>query len=553
MTLTVLGINRTQDASICLLRGNDIVAMIAKERLTRRKHDWGAVGDFDQFYVPSIPELRETPIDVIVECFSTQELSPHKEQLYREELQRTLRLTPRTRFLRLSHHFAHLYSAYDPSGFDDAAVMVIDAQGSHLRNLTEHWRSGPTDDPRLREIMSFYQCRAGERTCLAKQAWDGTMSHVAGLGMFYYQLTQTFFRGEGNEGKVMGLAPYGRAERGLAEGLRVEDAAVYFSEGWRSALVDTPVRYDSQAGDEQFQQAADFAASGQKAFEDALVAVACWLHHASGLDDLCFAGGTALNCSANTRLLRDTPFKRLFIPPTPGDAGTALGCALYGMEQLTGVRPTFRWETDYLGPASAEQSLNLERDVPAGWHIARPPQLWERLADLLASGLTVGLAQGRSESGPRALGHRSILADPRRPHIKEHVNRDIKGREWFRPLAPVVPLDEVSLYFDLDGPCPFMQWTALVRPEYWDKIPAVVHCDGTARLQTVTPEQNADLYHLLKLFRERTGIGVLLNTSFNGKDEPIVESAADALRCLETTALDAVVMPPFILSKSALD
>lgn len=379
------------------------------------------------------------------------------------------------------------------------------------------------------------------------------MSQVAGLGMFYYLLTQTFFPGEGNEGKVMGLASYGCAERATTERLRVEDHQVSLSEWWKSSLVDAPVRYTLPADDERFQQAADFAAAGQRAFEDALVSVAHWLHQASGLDQLCFAGGTALNCSANTRLLTDTPFQRLFIPPAPGDAGTALGCALYGMEQLTGVRSSIRWETDYLGPASSGEALGRAGDIPPEWHRERPARLWERVTELLVSGRTVGLAQGRSESGPRALGHRSILADPRRPEMKEHVNRDIKGREWFRPLAPVVALEEAPTYFDLDGPCPFMQWTALVRPEYREIIPAVVHCDGTARLQTVTPEQNPDLYHLLQLFRERTGIGVLLNTSFNGKDEPIVESAADALRCLKTTALDAVVLPPFIISKSVLD
>lgn len=550
MRPTVLGINRTQDASICLLRGNVVTAMIAKERLSRRKHDWGKLGDFDNFYVPRIPELTETPIDVVVECFSTQEPAPQRLREYHDELRRTLPLKPDTHFLRISHHYAHLYSAYDPSGFRDAAVMVIDAQGSHLRNLTEAWNSPRAEDPQLREIMSFYRCRPGERTCLGKQVWNGKLLNATGLGMFYYLLTQTFFPGEGNEGKVMGLAPYGSAERIAMASLCVEEYRSSFSDEWQSVLLDNPVRFDLLSTSEGFRRAADFAAAGQQAFEDALVKVACWLHDASGLEDLCFAGGTALNCSANSRLLADTPFKRLFIPPAPGDAGTALGCALFGLEQVTGVRSPLRWDSDYLGPMSSAEALLPHCFVRPEWRVDQPYRFWERVANVLAEGSTVGVIQGRSEFGPRALGHRSILADPRRPDMKMHVNRDIKGREWFRPLAPVVALDEAQTYFELQDACPFMQWTAHVRPEYQDKIPAVVHCDGTARVQTVTSEQNADLYDLLKLFRARTGIGVLLNTSFNGRDEPIVESAEDALRCLATTALDAVAMPPFIISKS---
>lgn len=550
MTLNVLGINRTQDASICLIRGDEIIFAIAKERLTRRKHDWGAPGDFENFYVPGIPELTARPIDAVVECFSTQQPSARRTAQYHDELRRVLPLAPGAQFLRVSHHWAHLYSAYDPSGFEEAAVMVIDGQGSHLRDLTEVW---PADgqDARMREVLSFYRCSTRERVCVAKQAWDGSLAHATGLGMFYYLLTQVFYRGEGNEGKVMGLAPYGNPTRVGMPGLRVEGYQVHFSEPWRAALLDAPIPQNALAEDGAFQRAADFAAAGQQAFEDALVEVACWLHEATRMDALCFAGGTALNCSANTRLLTDTPFTRLFIPPAPGDAGTALGCALYGMEHLTGIRPAVTWATDYLGPASSGASLVPESDLSPGWHVERPPQLWERVAELLEAGRTVGVAHGRSEFGPRALGHRSILADPRRPEMRDHINRAIKGREWFRPLAPVVPLDDMAQYFELAGPCPFMQWTAVARPAYWDKIPAVVHHDGTARLQTVTPEQNADLYQLLKLFKARTGVGVLLNTSFNGRDEPIVETAEDALRCLATTALDAVVLPPFIVSKAA--
>ncbi len=330
MDRIVLGINRSQDASICLLKGNSIVAAISKERLTRRKHDWGGDHDFETVYVPAIPELAETTIDAVVECFSTVEPSADQKAQYHDELRRRLKLAPDARFFRLSHHYAHLCSAFVPSEFEHAAAMVIDAQGSLLTNLTESW-DYPSGDPRLREIMSFYSCNSGEPRCVAKQVWDGTRAASAGLGMFYYLLTQTMFPGEGKEGKVMGLASHGNSARVEMPPLLVDENRVSFSPAWRTLLVDEPVRHRPLEDGAGFLKAADFAAAGQKAFEDALIEVARWLHGATGMEQLCFAGGTALNCSANTRLLAETPFKRLFIPPAPHDAGTALGCAIYGM------------------------------------------------------------------------------------------------------------------------------------------------------------------------------------------------------------------------------
>ncbi len=545
---TILGINRTQDGSMCLLHDGQVLVAVAKERFSRRKHDWGALGDFDQFYAPNIPELLAYPIDAVVECHSTQQPTRAEKRAYREELEKALKLAPGAEFLEISHHYAHLYSAFDPSGFSEAAVMIIDAQGSHLDDLTEE-SPAKHGDPNLREIMSFYSCHAGVKKCVGKQAWNGELESVSGLGMFYNLLTRTFFKGEGSEGKVMGLAPWGNAERLGMPALEIRDHCVYFPARWKKELLTAPEHHNSLGDATEFQRAADFAAAGQQAFEDAVINIGRWLHEETGQENLCFAGGTALNCSANTRLLTDTPFRRLFVPPAPHDAGTALGCALYGNEKLTGGANEFRWGNDYLGPKLSRLTGLPAVEDDEDLIVETPESLWDEAADMLAAGLTVGIAHGRSEFGPRALGNRSILADARRRDMKDHINRNIKGREWFRPLAPVVPLDEVSTYFELEGACPFMQWTAKVRVEYQDRLPAIVHCDGTARLQTVTPEQNPELYHLLKIFGRRSGMSVLLNTSFNGKDEPIVESVNDVLRCLRTTPLDAVIMPPILVSK----
>jgi carbamoyltransferase len=238
------------------------------------------------------------------------------------------------------------------------------------------------------------------------------------------------------------------------------------------------------------------------------------------------------------------------VPPSPHDGGTALGCAIYGVLKEFGLNTDFRWVNDFLGPAnedSKETELLLRSDPDLV--VECPENLLEQVVDLLTDGKVVSLFQERSELGPRALGHRSILADPRRTEIREWINQHVKGRELFRPLAPTVLLEVAPKLFDIDRPVPFMQFAAEVRPEYRNVIPAVTHVDGTSRLQTLTRTEDAFYYDLVKAFENRTGIGVLLNTSFNGKGEPIVETCREAIACFKKTALDALIVPPLLVQK----
>jgi carbamoyltransferase len=545
----VLGINRTQDASICLMQGSRLLWAVQKERLTRHKHHWGKPGDVRDFYLPHLP-WPERPIDVVVECFSSDEEAQRLPQ-YEEELAASLRLAPGCRRARISHHLAHVYSVFHPSPFREAAVMIIDGQGSPVRDLTEYWAGAAYVPGDWREVASFYRADRERVLCIGKQLWDRDDARLVGLGMFYFLLTQAIFPGEGNEGKVMGLAPHGDPRALGLPPLTVEAGHVGLPQPWRELLRECERFRYGQPG-VAFADCANLAAAGQRAFEDAVLEIARWLHGQTRLDSLCFAGGTALNCSANERLLRETPFRQVFIPPAPSDAGTALGCALYGLTELAGQSCAYRWTHDYLGPAPRLHEIEAaldERDDLAIEVLPSMAALCARMLELLADRRVLGLYQGPSEFGPRALGHRSILADPRQAAMRDWINARVKQREWFRPLAPVVLEERAADWFDLPGSSPFMQFAAPVRPHMAARVPAITHVDGTARLQTVGADDDPLLRRLLQGFEARTGVPVLLNTSFNGKDEPIVETPQEALASFRRMPLHALAMPPFLVTK----
>jgi carbamoyltransferase len=541
----ILGVNRTQDASVCLMHGSRVVWSIQKERITRRKHHWGALGDFRDVYVPRLPGL-DRPIDVLVESFSSDR---EIERLadYEQELAATLSFAPDCRRVRISHHLSHLYSVFHPSPFDEAAVMIVDGQGSPAGQFTETWPGAKRAPSHWREVSSFYRASRTSVECVAKQLWDCDDGHPAGLGMFYFLLTQAMFPGEGNEGKVMGLAPHGDPNAIGLPDLDVDGMQVTLPAGWTDILRDKR-RFRYVADDRaRLTGIADLAAAGQRAFENALLKLARTLHAMTGASSLCFAGDTALNCSANDRLLRETPFTSIFIPPAPSDAGTSLGCAMYGLVEVLQSPCEYRWTHDYLGPAPdvVVEALRGAGDL----HVDTPASLPAAIADLLVAGKVVGLFGGPSEFGPRALGHRSILGDPRTAVMRDWINAKVKLREWFRPLAPIVLVEHADRYFDIRRPSPFMQFAAPVRREMAEVIPAVTHVDCTARLQTVGPGDDPLLRAVLEQFAARTGVPVLLNTSFNGKDEPIVELPAEALATFRATPMHALAMPPYLIRK----
>lgn len=546
----VVGINRTQDGSIAVTRGGATMVSLQKERVSRRKHHWGRLGDLPTLYLPRMPFIADEPVDLVVEGYASDAELDNLDA-YREELRETLTLSENAQVVLVSHHLTHLYSAFHPSPFDRAAGLVVDAQGSHVRNLTE-----PVDLPAgtsgdLLEISSFYRCARGRLECLAKQLWDGDWNHPAGLGCFYSLLTRMLWpEGEGNEGKAMGLAPFGDPDaHGLGE-LDVRGHEVFIPEQWMAAFAERDRYTHFVDGRGSFQDCANLAAAGQRAFENALLRLVAWLHERTGEENLCFAGGTALNCSANGRIMGEAAFRNVFIPPSPHDGGTAVGCALYGLIDRLGERSDFRWTHDFLGPEWDDEAL---KEAVGGLGtelvVAQPDDLVTAMVDLLDSGRVVGLHHGRSESGPRALGNRSILADARHPGMQDYINFEVKGREWFRPLAPLVLADHAQRIFDVDRPAPFMQYAVDVRPEYREALPAITHVDGTARLQTVEPVHAPFLHALLVAFHERTGTPVLLNTSLNGPGDPLTEAPEESIATLLATGMHALVLGPYLIRK----
>lgn len=520
----VLGINRARAASICLMQGARVQWAIQKERLTRRRHDGGGPHDVDEFYLPHLPGL-ERPIDVLVECGAGDDDTGDGDGFAQ-----VLTFSRGARRARIAPHLARVYSAFHPSPFREAAVMIVDSHGN--------------------PPASFYRVDRERVGGIGQQvpAQDG---QPVGLGMFYHLLTQALFPGEGNGGKVSDLAPYGDPQAAGLPPLEVEDLQVGIPHAWQG-LLEEPGRFRFGALRTSFSDCANLAAAGQRAFEDALLALAQRLHLRTGLDDLCFAGVAALNCPSNDRLLRDGPFRRVYIPPVPGDAGAAVGCAIHGLVELSGQGSDFRWPHDYLGPAPQLADIEAALDGAGDLVVEHPrgrDALCARMLDMLCSGRVIGLYQGRSEFGPRALGHRSILADPRRERMRDWINARVKEREWFRPFAPVVAEERAAQYFDLRAPSSFMQFAVPVRSSVMPLLAAVTHVDGSARLQTVGPSDDPLLRALLAGFEVRTGVPVLLNTSLNGRDEPIVETPQQAVATFRRLPLHGLAMPPYLVMK----
>jgi carbamoyltransferase len=297
----------------------------------------------------------------------------------------------------------------------------------------------------------------------------------------------------------------------------------------------------------------DLAASLQKVTDEVVVRLAREVYRETGLPNLCMAGGVALNCVSNSRILKEVPFSDIFIQPAAGDAGGAVGVACYIQNTLLGNDRKYVWKNAFLGPSfsSAEVAGYLDG---SGIEYERLEEvdLIRRVSRLLAEQQVIGWFQGRMEFGPRALGSRSIIADARNPENWKRVNLKIKYRESFRPFAPVVLEERMKDYFEFDRPSPYMLFTAQVRPEQRSTIPAVTHVDGSARLQTLTREDHGLFYDLVSQFDRDTGCPVIINTSFNVRGEPIVCTPADAFRCFMATEMDYLAIGPFLIDKKRM-
>jgi carbamoyltransferase len=594
----ILGISAFyHDSAACLLKDGAIIGAAQEERFTRKKFDArfpteairyclqeGGISLADLKYVvfydkPLIKfeRLLETYVAFApkgIKSFLAAMPVWLKEKLLLKNLLQndlialdgipTKRALPPILFGE--HHESHAASAFYPSPFKSAAVLCMDGVGEWA--TTSAWLGDGND---------------------LKPLWEIHFPHS--LGLLYSAFTYyTGFRVNSGEYKVMGLAPYGKPKyvQAIYDNLidLKEDGTFrlkidYFN--YCTGLTMTNGRFDDLFGgpprkpeSKLTQRDMDLARSIQEVTEDVMLRLVRTLHRETGADNLCLAGGVALNCVGNGRILREGPFKGLWIQPSAGDAGGAVGAALTVWHKLEGLPRTIDGPKDamqgsFLGPSYTNEEIEqFLRNKDAPYQRLGDEALFARLAEELAEGKVVGWFQGRMEFGPRALGARSILGDARNPKMQSVMNLKIKYRESFRPFAPSVLRERVSDYFGLDTDSPYMLLVAPVvetrrlvptreQQSLWgidllnvpkSDIPAATHVDYSARVQTVHKGTNPRYYELLKAFEAKTGCGLLVNTSFNVRSEPIVCSPEDAYRCFMRTAIDILVLENCLLYKA---
>jgi carbamoyltransferase len=451
-------------------------------------------------------------------------------------LQEELGFEKKTYFI--PHHLSHAASSFFMSPFEEAAICTADSVGE--------WASLSCGTARGNTIQLLKEMRYPES-----------------LGLIYSAVTTYLgFKAHSGEGKVMGLASYGKPTltkkfeevvNVLPDGsFKIDPSFFPFNSGnkmFGQKMIDTfgPPRTPESEITDRHQ---DIAASLQEFFENTLVKISRKLHEETRLENLCLAGGVFLNCSANQKILERSGFKNLFIQPAAGDAGGALGVAAYINHSILKNPRTDQQESSSLGPKFSSSEIERAlRSQGLNFRKLSPEDFFGTVTDALIRDQAVGWFQGRMEFGPRALGNRSILASPLTTTMRDYLNHQVKKREGFRPFGPVVCLEDAPHYFDLSIPSPFMLLAPKVKKEMQSVIPAVTHADETARIQTLTETQNPNLYRLLKVFGEKTGTPVLINTSFNLRGEPIVCSPDDAVSCFKTSDLDALAIEDYWVEK----
>lgn len=441
--------------------------------------------------------------------------------------------------LFVEHHLAHAGSAFLVSPFEEAAILTVDGVGE--------WAT------------TTLGTGQGNRIRLHKE-----VTYPDSLGLLYTAITAYLgYAANQGEGKVMALADFGEPSflDDLRSMVRVDEDGGYRMDRayfpWITGHSMVSRKFLKRFGparrpDEDLQSRHyDMAASVQAFLEETLLRMATRLGQESGMRKLCIAGGVGLNCVANSRLLREAPFDEIFVQPAAGDAGTALGAACYATHCILDQPRRFVLCNAYLGPEfppSEIQRLLEARRVE--YQKLDPAETAAYAAKRIADGAIVGWFQGRMEFGPRALGNRSILADARREDMKDVLNQRVKHREWFRPFGASILEEAVSEYFDPPVSSPFMLFAPKVLEEKRSQIPSAVHVDGTCRFQSVSRDQNPVYHQLLSEFQKLTGVPLVINTSFNDRDEPIVCSPGDALRCFERTGIDCLVLGDFVVEKT---
>jgi carbamoyltransferase len=574
--MLILGLNMHHaDASAALVADGEVTFAVAEERLNRVKHYGGVpvrairacldaagvgISEIDHVAVGRDPRANRAPKlryalahpGRLRNLLRVRRRGTAASDL-RGVLARELEVDPtRLRFREhhVEHHLAHIASAYYCSPWESAAGFSCDGSGDFVTTMLARGQG-----PRLDVLERVF------------------VPHS--LGSFYTMVCDFIgYRRYGDEGKVMGLAAYGKESfrdtlasvvrpkgdgfelaleyflpLGSTAGMRIgADGTAHLARHWSRKMIEV-FGEPREPGGPITQREMDLAWALQERFEQVYFHALRSLHQRTGLDDVAMAGGCALNSVANGKLFAETPFRRTWIQPAAGDEGLALGSALYVYHAVLGGTRRHALTHAYLGPEFSEPRMRAALDG-AGVRYARfgREPLLEAVAGRIAGGQVVGWFQGRMEWGPRALGNRSILAHPGLASMKDTLNARIKQREWFRPFAPSVLAERQPEYFTHDHPSPFMLHVYPIRPDKRERLAAVNHVDDTGRLQSVARDENPLYYDLIGAFERRTGTPVVLNTSFN-ENEPIVCTPEDAIECFRRTRMDALAIGPFVAAK----
>jgi carbamoyltransferase len=576
--MIILGINAYHaDSSAAILVNGKLIAAIEEERFTRIKHWAGfpaqaiqfclneagvSLEDVDHISIGRDPKaklfkkiafLLRNPggsLNALLNRFG----NARKVSSLEDEF---LKLTKAdTSFLKnkihqVEHHRSHLASAFFPSPFEEAALLSIDGSGDFTTTMT-----GVGKDNQIEVLNSI--------------------DFPHSVGLFYTAMTQWLgFPHYGDEYKVMGLAPYGEPKysdkireiiRCTSDGLfnldlnyfrKATEGIISYGEDHIPAVstlytsATEELLGKARTKEESLSQYhKDIAASVQRVTEEVIFHLLYHLHQKTGLDKVCIAGGVAQNSVANGKITRNTPFKYVYIPSAGHDAGISMGAAYYVYNHQLKQKRTDPVFSAYTGSSfTNEEIISLLHTRGIAYRKLDDEQLYDHVSNCLINAGVVGWFSGRSEFGPRALGGRSILADPRRTDAKDLLNAKIKRRESFRPFAPSILKEYVSEYFEVNDVVPFMEKVFPIKEEKRSLIPAVTHVDGTGRLQSVDKEVSTRYYQLIDAFKEKTGIPILLNTSFN-ENEPIVNSPEEALNCFLRTKMDMLVMENIVVERS---
>lgn len=561
--MIVLGFSIGHDKGAAIIRDGKIVVAISHERITRIKNDGGYQGGSVplESIMYCMNEANVTFGDLDLVAYSSTEI--HDDVL--EQLGKIFKI-PQKKVIFLPHHLAHAYSSYFSSGISDeldtAAVIVADASGSILNhvNRTKDWYS-----ERYQEVLesgidvcegiSIYQFTPKGHHEVYKK-WIkyppevntnectsvGTMYSDGSIQLIYEPRTKTW-----PAGKLMGLASY-------ADQKIVDEAPLYAQwtdETETDLCIPNNTIYPKVTWKSDFFSKACVAGIYQREQERISLMLAQLAKKLTNSDKVCTAGGSFLNCNSNEKIIQSGLFEECFFIPPSDDSGIPIGCAWYAYQQVANIDQV-DIISPYLGRTYTDDEITniveTNEDIIFDYFVDFD-DLVKSVTHKLVDNRVIGWFQGRSELGPRALGNRSIIASPIPVWMKDHINHDIKNREWYRPFAPAVLFEKQSEIFDLDVYSPHMLVTSNVLPEWKSKIPSVTHVDGSARYQSVTEENNFRFYSIIKSFYNATGVPVLINTSFNGPREPIVESPSEAINALVSCNLDFLVIGNYLIEK----